>query len=64
VARICGRAVDDDDLVEALLQKADASVDFTQLALAVDLFGVLGTVAERGGVGHRLRDLRALHAPK
>jgi hypothetical protein len=47
-----------------LSQEADTPVDLAQLALAVDVFGVLRAIALRRGLLHGLRDLRAQHAPK
>src|SRR5205807_4605597 len=35
-------------------EKADAAVDFAQAPLAVEIVGVLGSIAERGRPGHRL----------
>ena len=58
------RLVDHDHAVETLSQEADTAVDFAQLPLAVDVFGVLRAVALRGGLLHRLRHLRAQHAPQ
>ena len=58
------RRVDHDHAFETLSQEADTPVDLAQLALAVDVFGVLGAVALRCGLLHGLRHLRAQHAPK
>ena len=62
--RIGGRRSDDDDAVEPLAQEAYAAVDFAQPLLAVGVFRILGPVALRGGLRHRLCDLRPLDAPQ
>jgi hypothetical protein len=43
--------VDDFQLVQALAQKSNSSVDFTQLAFTVNVFSVFGTVTHLSRLG-------------
>jgi hypothetical protein len=51
------RTIDDLQAFEPLAQETHAPVDFTQLPLAVDLFGVFGPVALGRRLLHGARDL-------
>src|SRR3989338_2206669 len=61
---IIRRAVHDQDIAQPLLEIAHAPVNLAQLFLAVDVLRVFRTVAERRGLRHRLRHLRALDLPQ
>ena len=55
---------DDRRALEALRKPVDAPVDLPELALAVDVLGVLAPVSLRGGVSDILDDLRAVFPEK
>src|SRR6185369_11151779 len=55
--------VDDGERVEALREEPQAAVQLAQLALAVDVLGVLAAVAERRGRLDLGDDPRAEHRP-
>jgi hypothetical protein len=63
-ARVRGRLIDDPHAVEAFTQKPNAAIDFGQLALAIDVLGILGTVSLRSSFGHGARDFRPLGSPQ
>jgi hypothetical protein len=50
--------------VQAFTKKPESPVDFAQPALAIDVLGVLGSIALSRGFGYCARDGRALDAPQ
>src|SRR5262249_38838128 len=63
-ALVVGQSVDDGEHIDALGQMADARIDLAQLALAVDVLGILGPVAHRGCFGHSARHFRPRDLPQ
>ncbi len=62
--RQIGGRIDDRHPFEPLAQEAHAPVDFVQALFAVGVLGVLGAIALRGGLGHRLGDARPFFVPQ
>jgi hypothetical protein len=60
VAAGLGPGIDHRHVVEALAEEAHAAIDLAQLALAVDVLGVLRAVSLGGGVGQEADHLGPL----
>jgi hypothetical protein len=61
---IGGRFFDHRHAIETLAQEAHAPIDLAQPLFSVRVFGILGAVALRRGLGHGLRDARSLDFPQ
>jgi hypothetical protein len=64
LGRVSGIGVDDNNILKPVFEVMDPRIDLTELLLAVDVLGVLGTVPLRSSGSERRRHLGPLCVPK